>query len=428
MSEDKIKELENRSWDAMLKLLDKEMPREKKRRGLFWIWMSAASGVAAALILYSLPQNGAITLPSTEATILAEAEATPSFEESTDSKTAPLSTVASSNPEMAYVDVRSSGKSSNSLKQQVRTNKSHKALTPKEGGQNPATSTSSFSAKATAQPTHVSDSQANQEADAGTQMMASKTTNKEMSLASLPYKSGITSMTEIPEPLEINSLTPILIEPVNPERIHGFSLANKTLASLNTSGLWESGVQLSYDLKLNQKFVFQTGLGLSATNLSLSYFDPQTYPAFSTNKLNESFSNVAYDSNQLSSSVSQNQLKSNLNWTAFAGLSYFINQRWSIHSQAGVRNYQNIDLGSTKDFVASDSGTNTPGLVANSSRDLKMKMHYFQNVGIAFALGKKWEISAEYMLTGQPFNTGFYISKNVDRVNHFAGLGLKLKL
>ena len=39
MNQNNQKDLENKGWDAMLQSLDREMPTQKKRRGLLWLWL-----------------------------------------------------------------------------------------------------------------------------------------------------------------------------------------------------------------------------------------------------------------------------------------------------------------------------------------------------------------------------------------------------
>ena len=39
MNQNNQKDLENKGWEAMLQSLDREMPTQKKRRGLLWLWL-----------------------------------------------------------------------------------------------------------------------------------------------------------------------------------------------------------------------------------------------------------------------------------------------------------------------------------------------------------------------------------------------------
>ena len=108
-----------------------------------------------------------------------------------------------------------------------------------------------------------------------------------------------------------------------------------------------------------------------------------------------------------------------------------MSNRWNIKANTGVRKYfessqflqfLNADLDKNADNFPSNDPNNN--LSSADRKSLNFKLHVSQSLAINYSLLKDLEIGAIYMLTGQPLNTGFFISKEIGSVNHFGGLQL----
>ncbi|MCB0649400.1 MAG: hypothetical protein KDC49_22175 [Saprospiraceae bacterium] len=439
--DDKLKNLENRSWEAMRVLLDQEMPQKKKRKAAFWLWWSAGlSGVAAMLFLFSYIGSNVepahdvdhVSVPSIQSS--ASMDQMQIEEENAQSDLAIQSGVDASPDEIlaandmhnnAYAKL-AEGPISN---QQTLIQVKRLAI--------PAFKSSQKSENFENQ-TPISDQTKEELVSAGGQTTADDnpfsvrtagsteliTSRNDKSLAELPFKQSFIRHKFNPT---IDPETPTssyaLSENVQTEG--GLYLSNTTFASLNTPGLFESGLQLTYKIPLHPSLALSFGGNLSYNNLSVNYFDPQVYPQGLASQADKLYQNVAYDEFNVSSSVNATKKKSSLNWRASTGLAWQMSSNWSLATELGLRQYAGVGKNG---LLTEKSDVATPGFSTNVPKEFAFKAHYFQTLGISYHIQKRWSVSAIYMLTGQPFTTGFYISKPIGSTNHFAGLGISYRM
>lgn len=439
--DDKLKNLENRSWDAMRVLLDKEMPQKKKRKAAFWLWWSAGlSGVAAMLFLFSyVGSNEApahdvdhVSVPSVQSA--ASLDQTQIEDENADAYIAKQSSYESSMDEViASNEIHNNAYAKHAdgpiskpqaLRQEKRSAKADFISTQKSEkfeNQVPISRQTNEELATTAVQRQKDGNAKGAKTAESTELIESR---NEPSLAELPFKQSF--IRHKFNPLygpETSTSSYTLSENVQTEG--GIYLSNTTFASLNTPGLFESGLQLTYKLPLHPNLSLSFGGNLSYNNLSVNYFDPKVYPQVIANQADKLYQNVAYDEFNVSGSVNSTRKRSNLNWRASTGLTWQMSSNWSLATELGLRQYTgdgNNGLLTEKNDVA------TPGFSTNAPKEFAFKAHYFQNLGLSYHIQKRWSVSAIYMLTGQPFTTGFYISKPIGSTNHFAGLGVSYKM
>lgn len=439
--DDKIKNLENRSWEAMRVLLDEEMPQKKKRKAAFWLWWSAGlSGVAAMLFLFSyvgsnespVDEAGHVSVPSVQSAASADniqieqenSEADIAILSSEDPSTddviaaneihnntyAKLADGPISKPQALIQEKRSAKADFKS----TRKSEKYENQVPISGQTNVELATMGMQTQ--------NDGNANSAQTAeSTESIASR---NEPSIAELPLKQSFIRHKFNPT---IDPETPTssyaLSENVQTEG--GLYLSNTTFASLNTPGLFESGLQLTYKLPLHPSLALSFGGNLSYNNLSVNYFDPQIYPQGLASQADKLYQNVAYDEFNVSGSVNATKKKSSINWRASTGLAWQMGSNWSLATELGLRKYAGVGKNG---LLTEKSDVATPGFSTNVPKEFAFKAHYFQTLGISYHIQKRWSVSAIYMLTGQPFTTGFYISKPIGSTNHFAGLGVSYKM
>ena len=456
MSDNKNTNLENRAWQSMRDLLDKEMPEKRKRRGIAWLWFSTAAGVAAALIIYIMtPTSGLVTSQAMDAYAT---NAGPVSDEVVSTE------LALNNVEMHDSETNDALQDAAKKTSTARVNflREKGSIVNKEEGEKPKVENQNFNGTSQKNIDRVSKSTIHDQfgADTKSPLLASKNEqnkeiNKEkMLFSALPNedlaieKTSSESDRPYEKVLNINSLESKIVNnnrpSINPEMADpfypaysqeievqsGFSLSNTTFASLNTKNLWESGLQFAYSRAVAKRLAVGLGASLSYTNLEFKYFDP-TANSFTGFGPNNGFSNVTYESNQVQNKVSEDDKESRWNSTLFVSLGFQVSNRWNIKANTGVRKYfessqflqfLNADLDKNADNFPSNDPNNNLGSADRKS--LNFKPHVSQSLAINYTLFKDLELGAIYMVTGQPLNTGFFISKEIGSVNHFGGLQL----
>ncbi|HPN71341.1 MAG TPA: hypothetical protein PLZ32_17560 [Saprospiraceae bacterium] len=437
---DDLKKLEDRGWNEMFTLLEKELPTSKKRRMAIWWW---ASGIAATIIVGSfLLFNNDTSLPHSDQLVVVKLDqpqtntpASNSLNEDNDAENPELIATAeiaieSSDVAQPQTSAKISARKTKAIA--LASNENYSNIPPNNEG----TMTSDFLAKTTissaattlVQPSLNTDKLENSttitSSVEGIEKIQSQSTkigsNQNEIITQNAQIVALLNSREISLANNIPTIFP-LIKPLQGIEIHGgFVGGVQALASLNNIGQFETSIGLGYRKILNGQFSIKAGGSLGLTNLDLAYESVNEFNDPNSPLMDKEATNVYQNTNNFSSSKS-GRVASKYIVNAHLGVGYAFNNKFLLETTGGIRRH--LEKSRANEAPNSlTSGNNTP---TPQKSNLELKSHYFQTLDLHYFVNHALNVKASYMLTGQPINTGFIIDHKIGKVNHFAGIGLE---
>ncbi|MBK8392290.1 MAG: hypothetical protein IPL23_24850 [Saprospiraceae bacterium] len=437
---DDLKKLEDRGWNEMFTLLEKELPTSRKKRLAIWWW---SSGIAASILVGSfllLNDGGTVeknnlsmatntnqpnlsiptpkilseeTIEENQETVAAANLSGLQINEKPINSMATLSTPSSRN----YTSSENL-KYSNSNIDNVATQKSNLAEMTGLG--------QGLSKVNLLLPNTSKIENKNPHSSAGMVAKESQLFEKESIATTNEFSPRIAIQVPLlnkPSFLlskDSPSIYP-MIKPTSAKALQGgFLVGAESMASLNNVGQIENSLGFGYRKMIGGQISIKAGTSIGRTNLNLAFESVSALNDPTSLLMDKKENNVYQSTNSFSSSTS-GKVASKYIVNAHLGLGYAFNNKFLLETTGGIRKHLE-ESRAAEAQNAVNSGNNTP---SPQKANLSLKNHYFQTLDLHYFVNAHLNVKASYLLTGQPINTGFIIDQRIGKVNHFAGLGIE---